>query len=208
MKYVKLFAVMVFHPLVAFEYMKKDREKRFNYLPIIIILLLMVFTKIFSMYVTHYPLRTVNLRNANLLTECLMVVVPIVTWAVASYAVTTIMSGEVMFRECLLACCYSLLPYIVIHIPLTIATNAMDAGQAGMYNTINNLALFWTLLLLFVNLKEMNHYTMFKAIGVVVIAICAMLLIWASIALVAALTMRFVNFVTEVIEEVQYKLIY
>lgn len=51
MKALKLAAVTIFHPIVAFNYMKKDRTK-FNYLPIVVILLLMLVTKIFSMYVT------------------------------------------------------------------------------------------------------------------------------------------------------------
>lgn len=207
MKALKLAAVTIFHPIVAFNYMKKDRTK-FNYLPIVVILLLMLVTKIFSMYVTHYPLATVNLRNANLLMECLVMIVPIVTWVVASYAMTTIMSGEVMFRECLLACCYSLLPYIIINIPLTIATNALDANQVGYINTINNAALLYVLLLLFINLKEMNHYSIPKTIGVAILGVLTMVLILVTIALVAALSMRFVTFVQEVVSEVQYKLMY
>lgn len=207
MKALKLAAVTIFHPIVAFNYMKKDRTK-FNYLPIVVILLLMLVTKIFSMYVTHYPLATVNLRNANLLLECLVMIVPILTWVVASYAMTTIMGGEVMFRECLMACCYSLLPYIIINIPLTIATNALDANQVGYVNTINNAALLYVLLLLFINLKEMNHYSIPKTIGVALLGIFTMVLILVTVALVAALSMRFITFVEEVVSEVQYKLMY
>lgn len=207
MKALKLAAVTIFHPIVAFNYMKKDRTK-FNYLPIVVILLLMLVTKIFSMYVTHYPLATVNLRNANLLLECLVMIVPILTWVVASYAMTTIMGGEVMFRECLMACCYSLLPYIIINIPLTIATNALDANQVGYVNTINNAALLYVLLLLFINLKEMNHYSIPKTIGVAILGIFTMVLILVTVALVAALSMRFITFVEEVVSEVQYKLMY
>ncbi len=205
MKALRLAAVTIFHPLVAFNYMKKDRTK-FNYLPIVVLLVLMILSKIFSMYFTHYPLTSVNLRNANLLIECLVMIVPILSWVVASYMMTTILDGEVMFRECLLACCYSLIPYLVISFPMTIITNVMDTGQAGMYNTIMNFALLYVLLLLFINLKEMNHYTMFKTIGVVLLSIFTMLVLWAAIALVAALSMRFINFVKEVYSEVQYKL--
>lgn len=205
MKALKLAAITIFHPIVAFNYMKKDRT-RFNYLPIVVILVLMILTKIFSMYFTHYPLATVNLRNANLVLECLVMVVPILTWVVASYAMTTIMSGEVMFRECLMACCYSLIPFIVINVPLTIVSNVLDANQVGYVNTINNFALLYVLLLLFINLKEMNHYSMFKTIGVIFLALFTMLLIWATIALVAALSMRFITFIQDVVSEISYKL--
>lgn len=206
MKSLKLAAITCFHPIVAFNYMKKDRDKKFNYLPVVVILALMVLIKIFSIFVTHYPLNSVNVRNANILTESLVMVVPIVTWAVASYAVTTIMGGEVLFRECLTACCYSLVPYIVINIPLTICSNFMDLNAANYFNIINGAALFYVLLLLFINLKEMNHFTMFKTIGVILLSLFTMILIWATIALVSALSMRFISFLSEVIQELRYKI--
>lgn len=206
MKALKLAAVTMFHPIVGFNYMKKDRT-HFNYLPIVVILVLMVFAKIFSMYVTHYPLRTVNLRTANLLMECLVVVVPVLLWVVSSYLLTTIMGGEVMLRECLMACCYSLLPYIIINIPMTIISNVLDANQAGLVNTINNIALLYVFLLLFINLKEMNHYTVLEAVGITILGLLTMILLCAVAALVAALTLRFVTFLQEVISEVSYKMI-
>ena len=137
MKALRLAAVTLFHPLVAFRYMKRDRTK-FNYTPIVVILLLMIFTKIFSIFVTHYPLATVNTRNANVVLECAIMIVPVLSWVIASYAMTTILSGEVMFRECLMACSYSLLPYIIIQIPLSIFTNVLEESQAGAYNAISN----------------------------------------------------------------------
>ena len=207
MKALKLAAVTMFHPLVGFRFMKRDRTK-FNYTPIFVILLLMIFTKIFSIFVTHYPLATVNTRNANVILECAMMVVPVLSWVVASYAMTTIMSGEVMFRECLLACCYSLLPYIIIQIPLAVFSNIMEESQAGLYNAISNFSLLFVLLLLFINLKEMNSYTMGKTFGIIFLAAFTMILLWASISLVFALTMRFVGFVSEVTTEISFRLNY
>lgn len=207
MKALKLAAVTLFHPIVGFGYMKRDRTK-FNYTPILVIMLLMIFTKIFSIFVTHYPLATVNTRNANVVLECAIMIVPILSWVVASYAMTTIMSGEVMFRECLMACSYSLLPYIIVQIPLSIATNVMESSQQGLYNTISNFALLFVLLLLFINLKEMNNYTMAKTFGIIFLSLFTMVLLWASISLVFALSMRFVSFVSEIVTELSFRLNY
>lgn len=207
MKSLKLAAVTMFHPLVAFRFMKRDRTK-FNYTPIVVILLLMIFTKIFSIFVTHYPLATVNTRNANVVMECAIMIVPVLSWVIASYAMTTILSGEVMFRECLLACCYSLLPYIIIQIPLSVLSNVMEESQAGYYNSISNFALLFVLLLLFLNLKEMNNYTMAKTFGIILLSLFTMVLLWASISLVFALSMRFIGFVSEVVTEISFRLNY
>ena len=175
---------------------------------IVVILLLMLFTKIFSIFVTHYPLATVTTRNANVVMECAIMIVPIISWVVASYAMTTILSGEVMFRECLLACCYSLVPYIVIQIPLSILTNVMEESQATYFNVISNFSLLFVLLLLFINLKEMNNYTMAKTFGIIFLSLFTMILLWASISLVFALSMRFVSFVSEIVTEISFRLNY
>lgn len=207
MKALKLAAVTLFHPIVGFNYMKRDRTK-FNYTPIFVILLLMIATKIFSIFVTHYPLATVNTRNANLIVECAVMVVPILSWVVASYAMTTILGGEVMFRECLMACCYSLLPYIIVQIPLCIASNIMEESQIKLYNAFSTFALLFVLLLLFINLKEMNNFTMAKTFGIILLSLFTMVLLWASIALVFALSMRFVSFVSEIVTEISFRLKY
>lgn len=207
MKSLKLAAVTIFHPLVAFRYMKRDRTK-FNYAPIFVILLLMIFTKIFSIFVTHYPLATVTTKNANVVMECAVMIVPIISWVIASYAMTTILSGEVMFRECLMACCYSLLPYIIINIPLSVFTNVLEEGQIGIYNTISNFSLLFVLLLLFINLREMNNYSFPKTFGIIFLSLFTMILLWASVALVFALSMRFVGFVSEIITEISFRISY
>ena len=135
-------------------------------------------------------------------------IVPVLSWVIASYAMTTILSGEVMFRECLMACSYSLLPYIIIQIPLSIFTNVLEESQAGAYNAISNFALLFVLLLLFINLKEMNNYTMAKTFGIIFLSLFTMILLWAAISLVFALSMRFVGFVSEIVTEISFRLNY
>lgn len=208
MKSLKLAAVTFFHPLVAFRYMKSHRDRKYNYMPILVFMILMIATKIFSIFVTHYPLATVDSKSANLLLECAVMIVPVLSWVIASYAMTTILGGEVQFRECLTACSYSLLPYIVINIPLTIATRVLDGGQVAVYNVINNFALLFVLLLLFLNLKEMNSYSIPKTFGIIILSLFTMILLWAAISLVFALSMRFVSFVSEIITELNYRINY
>lgn len=207
MNALRLVAVTLFHPIVGFNYMKKDRS-RVNYKPILVILALLAFTKIFSLYFTHYPLAGTEIQDANLLIECAVIIVPMLSWVVASYAITTIMSGEVKFTECLTACCYSMIPYIIITIPLTIATNIMGSGDAGIYNTFMTIA--WGLILIYmvVNLKVMNNYTVSKTALVIVLGLFTMVMLWATIFLFYALSMRFVSFVTEVITEIQFRFTY
>lgn len=207
MNALKLAAVTIFHPMVAFTYMKKDRTK-YDWRPVLVILALLIFAKIFSLYFTHYPLQSVDIKDANLVIECAVVVVPLLSWVLASYAITTILDGEVKLTECLTACCYSMLPYVYFIIPLTICTHLMDSGSAGTYSTIMTVAYVWILINMIVNLKVMNNYTVGKTVLVIILSLFTMVMLWAVVFLFYALSMRFVSFVAEVVQEIQFRIYY
>lgn len=207
MNALRLVAVTLFHPIVGFNYMKKDRSK-FNWKPVVIILALLAFTKIFSLYFTHYPLAGQKIQNVNIFVECAVIIVPLLSWVIASYAITTIMSGEVKLTECLMACCYSMIPYIIITIPLTVATNIMSNGDVTIYNFFNSIAWGMILIYMVVNLKVMNNYTVAKTALVILLSLFTMVILWATVFLFYALSMRFVSFVSEVITEIQFRFYY
>lgn len=207
MKSLKLGVVMLFHPVVAFRHMQKDRSS-FLYTPVWILLLATIIVRIFSIYFTHYPMAGVDSKTANLLTECAIIFVPLFSWVIASYAMTTILDGEVLFHESMLAMAYSLIPYIIINVPLTIFTHLMDTSQARFFQIIQGFSLVWVIVLLIISLNVMNHYSVKKTIGIIFLTLCTMVLLWATISLFSALTMRFVSFVQEVLTELRYKMLY
>lgn len=207
MKSLKLGIVMLFHPVVAFRYMQKDRDS-FHYYPVWVLMALTIVVRIFSIYFTHWPLATVNAKSANLLMQCAVIFVPLLSWVVTSYAITTILGGEALFRENLLSMAYCLIPYIILQVPLTIASRFMDSSAAALYHIIGGVAIAWVVVLLIMSLKVMNHYSGGKTVGILFLSLFTMILLWAAIALGGALTMRFVNFIKEVVTEFRYKLMY
>ena len=202
-EFLKLAVMVLFHPIAAFEYIKRKRET-ISYLTIPIVIFLAVVMQIVSIYGTHYPLSTVNLRNANIVFECAKILLPIVTWGVASYAMTTILDGETKFLESMLATCYAIIPFLIIIPLLTLLSRILELGQSGMYYGIYGAMLFWIVAMLLTALKEMNHYTVGKTVVVTLLSLFTMMLIWASVALLFSLSMQFITFVKEVIVEARY----
>ena len=88
MESLKLCLMTLYHPIVVTEHIKKQRGRRMNWLPVAALLFLALAVRIFSIYVTHYPLASVSVRKANLLLECGKLFVPVLTWVLASYAMT------------------------------------------------------------------------------------------------------------------------
>lgn len=196
--------ISMFHPIVAFYYIKKDREK-FHYAPIFLLLFLLVAGRIFSIYVTHFPLATIQPRDANIFLESIKLLLPILTWALASYAMTTILDGESLFRETLMATTYSLMPYIVFIGPVTLFSRILETDMAALYTGLHTVIWLWVFVLFFISLKEMNNYTIKKTVIVSLLSVFTMVLIWATFALFFAISAQFFSFIQEVFIEVKFK---
>lgn len=206
MKSLKLCLMTLYHPIVVTEHIKKQRGQRMNWLPVIILLALALGVRILSIYGTHYPLASVSVRKANLLLECGKLFVPVLTWVLASYMMTTILDGETLFTETLLFSSYALVPYIVFTPILTMASRIMEGGQLGLYATMEVIILGWVVMLMILALKEMNGYTVGKTVLLIGLSLFTMLMIWAMVILLFTIASQFVDMVKEMFYEVIYRL--
>ncbi len=203
MKILKMSVLVLFHPIVAFTYLQKERD-RFRYYPIAVLFLAGILVRLISLEFTHYPLSAITVRS-NLVLEIAKLFVPLVSWGICSYLMTTILDGETMFRESMLAVSYALVPYIVFTVPLTLLSRILDINQAAFYNVLEGCILGWVILLIVISLKEMNHFTVGKTVGVLLLSVFTMLILWAAVALLYSICTQFLDFVREVVTELRYK---
>ena len=206
MKSLKLCLMTLYHPVVVTEHIKKQRGQKMNWMPVIILLLLTLAVRILSIYGTHYPLASVSVRKANLLLECGKLFVPVLTWVLASYMMTTILDGETLFTETLLFSSYALTPYIVFTPILTLASRIMDNSQTGLFATLEVVILGWVVLLMILALKEMNGYSMGKTVLMILLTLFTMVMIWAMLILLFTIASQFVGMVREMFYEVIYRI--
>ncbi|WP_041643709.1 YIP1 family protein [Mahella australiensis] len=202
MDIIKTSLLVVFHPTDGFECIKAQRE-RFNYLPAIILLFMVIAERVAYIYLTHYPLATLLPRDANIWLEIMRMMLPILTWVVADYAVTTIMDGETLIRETLMATAYAMLPYIILIIPLALISHLMGQGELGLYNALQNIMWAWVFILFFISVQTLNEYNFWRTLGICILSIIAMLLIWAIAMLFFALSSQLYHFIEEVILEIR-----
>ena len=207
---VKLCVMMLFHPIVVGETIKKRRgDEGFRRLSLILAAVLLVLAlgvSVFSIYFTHYPLSTVSVRKANLLLELGKLFVPVLTWILASYAMTTILDGETKIGEALLYNTLTMVPYIVFTVPVVLLSRLMDGGQSGLYGALTGGLLMWVGLLMIVGLKEMNEYSLAKTLLVVLLTIFTMAVIWATVVLLFTIASQFVTMLREVYYEIIYRM--
>ena len=201
--FLPLTVCMLFEPQEVCYIVKRDR-KRFSFLSIVVTLVLAVTARILAIAVTHYPLATKLVENTSLWWECAIILVPLITWAVAQYAVTAIFTGEAKFGEILTLSTFSMVPYIVFSVPIALLSRILCQAEAGFYNALLAVMWIWTAVLLLICLKASNDYTFGKMLLVTLVTLCAMLLIWAVIVLMVAMGSQFMDFIKGVITELGY----
>ncbi len=206
----KMCVMMLFHPIVVSEHIKKQRGnarfRRNSILLVCVVLLLALAESIFSVYFTHYPLASVSVRRANLLLECGKLFVPVLTWVLASYAMTTILDGGTKIGEALLYNTLCMTPYVFFTVPLVLLSRILDGGQAGVYAILTDGLLVWSVALMIIGIREMNEYTIRKTLLVVLLSIFTMAVMWATAVLLYTISDQFISMIREVYYEIIYRL--
>lgn len=207
MNMLKTCMAVMFHPISAFEYVVVDKDKKRMYVEACALWLIVIASRIISIYITHDPLATINPREARLSIEIAKQLVPFLTWVTACYGVTSIMEGETTLQETLIGSAYAMTPYIVFTVLLAILSNILSTRQIGFYRFLESIVWIWVFFLYFIGLKTMNDYTFKKSIGTFLLILLGMLIIWALTILLFALTVQFFSFISDFYLEIKILLL-
>ncbi len=205
MKWLKYFILVLFHPIDTFYLIKKDR-KQISKLAIFSVLALAVAMKILYVYTVNFTVSNTTAANANAVIEIGVIVVPILLWAIASYALMTVCGGESTFMETLAISVYSLAPYIVMT-PITIAlSHIFSASEYAFFIGIQAFIIAWVVVLLFIGFMQSNGLKFSQSLLFSIFSILAMVLIVVVVLLAFGLGAQIVKFVQELISEINFLL--
>lgn len=189
------------HPLDNIDILKVQTKKKTAWLAIPGLLLTTIIVNYTYIFFAHYSLNTKQPNDANILLEAALVLVPFLSFTVASYFMSSIMSGESKFTEQLLVYSYALVPYIILKPLIGLLSNVLCFNEKGLYDLLLVVALGWTLILIFTALKRLNDYTLGRAVAVTLLAILMVVIMWAVILLIASLTIQTTSFFSGIFEE-------
>jgi tetratricopeptide (TPR) repeat protein len=127
-----------------------------------IIVILVIFTMIFQRQNTGFIFNRNNLDRINLVMEALSVLVPLLLWCGVNWALTTLMEGKGTFKDIFIASAYSLVPVILVYVPLTVISNYLRAEESGIYYLCISLGLGWSAIMLFVGTMITHEYSVAK----------------------------------------------
>ncbi|MBS5661805.1 MAG: hypothetical protein KHW79_11080 [Clostridiales bacterium] len=188
----------LFHPKDSLTLIKRREGK--NWIHAVLILLFVVIVRVFSVLFSSY-LFSSNKDDINLLLEIALMLIPIISFSITCYAVTSILSGEVKFKDLFTAFCFSLIPYVILTIPITALTWILSLESGGLYTGLNIIKWAWVIILGFQSVKQMNDYEFSKTVGVILLSVLAMLLLWITLFLIALFCVQWIQFFQSIFNE-------
>lgn len=199
---LKLSIAIIFHPLETLEFIRNARGQ-YNPLPGLLILSAASVSRLLYLYTVHWPLADVDPKEANIWIELGTTAIPVLTWILAVYAVTSVMGGEANILELFTASIYCLSPYILSTLLLGLLSNIISSNESMLYEFLRVASIIWVLLLLFTSHMVLNNFSFRKTTGTTILSLAAMGITWVVILLVAVTIGQFTGFITGIFREIQ-----
>ena len=127
-------------------------------------------------------------------------------WVVANWCLTTLFDGEGSFKDIFIACCYSLLPLVLLIIPATIYSNIATVAELDIVTFVGNIGFIWAGLLIFCGMMVTHDYTLGKNFIISLSTIVGMAFIMFIGILFTTLLGKIVSFVSNIIVEINYRM--
>ena len=194
---------LIFHPFDGFWDLK--HEHRGSLRAALVYLAVTVLTFFYQAIGSGY---LVNPRGSytTIVSQAISVVVPLMLWVVANWCLTTLFDGEGSFKDIFIACCYSLLPLVLLIIPATIYSNIATVAELDIVTFVGNVAFIWTGLLIFCGMMVTHDYTLGKNFIISLSTIVGMAFIMFIGILFTTLLGKIVSFVSNIIVEINYRM--
>ncbi len=195
---------VILHPFDGFWDLK--HEKRGSVRSAMVILIVTILAYYYNSIGQGYIFSPRPSSSFNVMTSVSAVLAPLLLWVVANWCLTTLFEGEGSMSDIFIAACYCLTPLPIVMIPVTIATNFLTESEAGVVTMLVTFAYIWLGLLVVFGMMVTHDYSAGKNIITCVATIVGMAFIMFIGILFSSLMAKIVSFVTNIVEEITYRL--
>lgn len=188
------------HPIDSFYY-----RKYHNYLSVTsasILYVLMFIENLYARFQTGFIFNSNNTDHINLLLVVLTFFGPIALFVISNYLVSTISDGEGRFKDVYIGTIYSLVPYWLFIVPVTLISKVLTINEAFIFNFSMDIMVVWSIIILFIMLKELHGFTISETIKNILITLFCMIIIVLVMFILYVLFKQVYDFVYSVIQEV------
>lgn len=205
-KEIKLVSDLLFifrffkHPIDSF-YDLKRKGKGSALSATIYYFLLFVLYLIFR-FQTGFIFSTTRTGEANLFMEIGILFIPLIAFIIVNYLVSTINDGEGKFRDIYIGTVYSLVPFITFIVPITLISRVLTLNEAFVYEFSLTIIITWSLVILFIMIKEIHNFTFGETIKNILVTLFGMAILLLVIVIIFVLIDQVYDFIYSIIKEV------
>lgn len=156
-------------------------------------------------YQTGFIFSSRGPEEASLLAVLLEVFAPLLLFVAANYLVSTINDGEGRLRDVYIGTIYSLAPFLVFSVPITLLSNLLTLNESFVYVFSTQLMIAWSLLILFFMVKEIHNYSVSETVRNIMLTLFGMVILVLVMFILYVLLDQVYNFVYSIIQEVIHR---
>ncbi|QNK59516.1 YIP1 family protein [Paenibacillus sp. PAMC21692] len=197
----RMFFVMM-HPVQGFEALRYEGKGRLSDAFIIIGAYLVV--SVLGYLIPSFMYEPMPLQSVNWQTVIRNALLPWVLWSVVNYGITSISSGEGRIRDVFIGTAYCFTPFVFFTVPLLLLTHVLSLNEMKFYDLFQQVMLLWTILLIFIKVRETHSYDTGKAIGVTLATAIGCVIVITLYIVLYGMAINLADFAQQIVKEVSY----
>ncbi len=200
----------------SFRFMKKPAdtaygiaaEGREGWLMPSLLLLIFIVEFVISKYTCGFLMKTVMDGRYEILSDIGAIIAVVIAVTACTYLVCTINEGEGTVKKIYTSICYSLTPYIVFMPLIYILSHILTNNEIFLTTMLSVLTYGWIAVIAFIGLKEVNNFTFWQTVKVILLTLFAALILALLIFIIYVLWAQVFGFIGALIGEGVYRLGY
>lgn len=159
--------------------------------------------RLLSLYLTSFVFSPhANLWQIYPESEVLTTVLLFVLWNAANYLVSTVSDGEGRLQHVIIGSAYSLFPYALFALPITLLSNLLTLNEVFLYTFSMQLIWLWIGLMLIIMVKEVHNYSFSETVRNILTTLFTMAMFLLTGYILYTLFNQLYEFIMAIVQEV------
>lgn len=181
------------------------REEKGSVAVAIAFVVLTILTLTIEKQSTGFLFNQNRLSDLNVLVDIITVAMVYVLWCVANWCTTSLMEGKGRMQDILTAVGYSLLPIIIIRLPMVLMSHAITTNEGSFYYVLGTISYLWAGFLIFTGTMVIHQYSVGKTVTTCIITIVGMGIIMFIGLLFFNVIQQMMTFATTIYKELRFR---
>lgn len=154
---------------------------------------------------TGFLFNTNRLSELNVTVDIITVAMLYVLWCVANWCTTSLMDGKGRMQDIFIAAGYSLLPLILLRLPMVVMSHMIRISEGSFYYVLGTVSWLWAVFLIFTGTMVIHQYSVKKTIVTCLITIAGMGILLFIGLLFFNVIQQMVAFVVTLYKELRFR---